>query len=72
MYLQQAVTLNPYDVKSHSMLARALAVQGRYDNAIVGLTRAIAFIQQAGDEAAAAELQKYLESLESAKSKQPQ
>jgi len=72
MYLQQAVTLDPYDVKSHSMLARALAVQGRHDSAIAGLTRAIAFMRQAGDEAAAAELQKYLESLESEKSRQPQ
>ena len=72
IYFQQAVKLNPYDVKSHSMLARALAAQGRYDNAIAGLTRAIAFMRQAGDEAAAAELQKYLESLKSGKSKQSQ
>jgi tetratricopeptide (TPR) repeat protein/MFS family permease len=71
MYLQQAVTLNPYDVKSHLMLARALAAQGYYDNAIADLNRAIAFMRQAGDEAGVAELQKYLETLQSAKSKQP-
>jgi tetratricopeptide (TPR) repeat protein len=72
MYFQQAVTLNPYDIKNHSMLAQALAAQGHYDDAITGLTRAIVFMRQTGDQAAAAELQKYLESLESIKPKQQQ
>ncbi len=72
MYLQQAVTLNPYDVKNHSMLAQVLAAQGYYDNAIAELNRAIAFMRQAGDEAAAAQLQKQLESIESRKARQQQ
>jgi tetratricopeptide (TPR) repeat protein len=62
-YFQQAVDLDPYDAKNHSMLAQALVIQKRRDEAIAGLKKAIAFLSRAGNQAAAAELQKYLESI---------
>jgi tetratricopeptide (TPR) repeat protein len=69
-YFQQAVNLNPHDVNNHSMLAQALMVQERYDEAISELKKAIAFMLHTGNKEAAAGLQKLLESIESKKSEQ--
>jgi hypothetical protein len=41
-----------------------LAVQNRADDAAAGLKKAIAFMSRIGNDEAAAELQKYLESIE--------
>jgi tetratricopeptide (TPR) repeat protein len=69
-YFQQAVNLDPYDAKNHSMLAQALVIQKRRDEAVAGLKKAIAFMSRAGNDGAAAELQKYLQSIESRRSDQ--
>ncbi|MHC4425655.1 MAG: fused MFS/spermidine synthase [Planctomycetota bacterium] len=69
-YFQQAVNLNPYDINNHSMLAQALVVQERYDEAISGLKKAVAFMSGMGNKEAAAKLQKLLGSVESKKSEQ--
>ncbi len=68
-YFQQAVNLNPYDVQNHSTLAQALMIQKRYDEAIAGLKKAIAFMLHIGNNEAAGQLQKYLELAQSKKSK---
>jgi len=64
---RQAVTLDPYDARNHSMLAQALVAQGRDDEAIEGLRNAVAFMLRTGNEQLAAELQRYLESIQSGK-----
>ncbi len=71
-YFARAVNLEPYDIKNHYMLAQALVVQGRHDEAIEGLKNAVVFMQRTGNRQLAAELQKYLESIQSAKAAQPQ
>ncbi len=63
LFFQQAVNLNPYDAKNHALLAQVLTVQKRYEEAAAGLKNAIAFMSRAGNDAAAAELQKYLDSI---------
>ncbi|MHC4752818.1 MAG: fused MFS/spermidine synthase [Planctomycetota bacterium] len=55
-YFQQAVNLNPYDITNHSTLAQVLAIQQRYDEAIAGLNKAIAFMSHLGNKEAEAEL----------------
>ncbi|MFH1717261.1 MAG: fused MFS/spermidine synthase [Planctomycetota bacterium] len=67
-YFRQAVTLDPYDARNHSILAQALVAQGRDGEAIEGLKNAVAFMLRTGNEQLAAELQKYLESIQSGKS----
>ena len=52
------------------MLVQALAIQGRYDEAIAGLQKAIAFMSQTGNEEVAGELKKLLEFVERRKSNQ--
>lgn len=69
-YFQQAVNLDPHSVNNHSMLAQALAIQERYDEAIAGLKKAIAFMLRTSNKEAAAELQKLIEFVELKKSKQ--
>jgi tetratricopeptide (TPR) repeat protein len=69
-YFQQAVNLNPYDIKNHSMLAQTLEIQERYDEAIAGLKEAVSFMLYIGDKETAAKLQKHLELVEFRKSKQ--
>ncbi len=67
---QQAVNLNPYDIKNHSMLAQALVIQERYDEAIAGLKEAVSFMLHIGDKETAVKLQQHLELVEFKKSKQ--
>ena len=50
------------------MLAQAMAIQGRYDEAIAELQKAIAFMSQTGNKEAAGELKKLLEFVEFRKS----
>jgi len=69
-YFQQAVNLEPYDVKNHSLLAQVLTIQGRYDEAVAGLKKAVTFMRYIGNEEAAVELQKYIDFVESKKLKQ--
>jgi tetratricopeptide (TPR) repeat protein len=69
-YLRQAVNLNPLDVGNHSMLAQALSIQGRYDEAITGLQKGIEFMSQAGNEEGAGQLKKLLELIKMKKTNQ--
>jgi tetratricopeptide (TPR) repeat protein len=69
-YFQQAVNLDPLDTGNHSMLVQALAIQGRYDEAIAELQKAIGFMSQAGNEEAVGQLKKLLELVELKKSNQ--
>jgi tetratricopeptide (TPR) repeat protein len=69
-YFRQAVNLDPLDIGNHSMLAQALAIQGRYDEAIAELQKAIGFMSQTGNEKAAGQLKKLLELIELKKSNQ--
>jgi len=62
-FFQQAVNLDPYDARNHALLAQVLTVQKRYDEAVAALKNAIAFMSRTGNGAAAAELQKYLDSI---------
>ncbi|UCC98855.1 MAG: fused MFS/spermidine synthase [Phycisphaerales bacterium] len=67
-YFQRAVNLNPYDTKNHSLLAQVLAVQNRFDEAAASLSKAIAFMSRIGNDEAAAQLQRYLQSIEAGRS----
>ena len=69
-YFRQAVNLDPLDVGNHSMLAQALSIQGRYDEAIAELQKAIGFMLKIGNEEAAGQLKKLLEIVEKRKSNQ--
>jgi tetratricopeptide (TPR) repeat protein len=69
-YCQKAVDLNPYDVSNHYALSKVLESQGRYDEAISALRRAIGFMTRLGREEDAAKLKRYLEFAEFRKSKQ--
>lgn len=60
-YFQQAVNMNPYDMKNHLTLAQALMVQERYDEAIEALKKAVRFMLNIGDKTAADKLQSFLE-----------
>jgi tetratricopeptide (TPR) repeat protein len=68
-YFRRAVKLNPYDVKNRSMLAQALVVQQRYDEAIEELNKARAFMLQNGNTAAALEFQRDIKRIEAEKIK---
>jgi tetratricopeptide (TPR) repeat protein len=63
-YFRQAVNLDPFGIGNHSMLAQALAIQGRYDEAIAELQKAIGFMSQTGNDEAAGQLKKLLEIVE--------
>ncbi|MHC4539317.1 MAG: fused MFS/spermidine synthase, partial [Planctomycetota bacterium] len=67
-WFQRAVNLNPYDAKNHALLAQVLVVQNRVDEATAGLKKAVAFMTRIGNDEAAAELQRYLESIETSRS----
>ena len=69
-YFRQAVNLDPLDIGNHSALAQALAIEGRYDEAIAELQKAIGFMSQTGNKEAAGELKKLLEFVEFRKSNQ--
>jgi len=69
-YFQQAVNLDPLNIENHSMLAQALTIQERYDEAIAGLQKAIAFMSQTGNKEATGQLKKLLEFVELKKSNQ--
>jgi len=69
-YFQQAVNLAPYVIENHSLLAQALTIQERYDEAITELKKAISFMLHIDNKDAAAELQKLLEYIELKKLKQ--
>lgn len=57
----KACEADPYDIQNHTLLAQALAIQGRIDEAVDGLQKAAAFMTSAGRKDAAAQLQKYIE-----------
>jgi len=69
-YFRQAVNLDPLDIGNHSMLVQAMAIEGRYDEAIAELQKAIAFMSQTGNKEAAGELKKLLEFVKLRKSNQ--
>ncbi len=71
-YFQKAVNINPLDVKNRLLLAKALELQGKFDEAIAGLKKAIAFYSKHNRTQEAAKIKKRLEFLESKKSKQQQ
>jgi predicted membrane-bound spermidine synthase/Tfp pilus assembly protein PilF len=66
-YLQQAVDMDPLELKNHSALAKALLAQQRYDEAIEVLKKAIASFSNARNEPAVIELQRYLWFIEDSK-----
>jgi len=69
-FFRQAVNLDPLNTGNHSMLAQALSIQGRYDEAIVELQKAIGFMSKVGNEEAVEQLKKLLELIELKKAKQ--
>jgi tetratricopeptide (TPR) repeat protein len=69
-YFRQAVHLEPLDIGNHSMLAQTLSIQGRYDEAIAELQKAIGFMSKTGNEEAVGQLEKLLELIELKKSSQ--
>lgn len=71
-YFLKAVNLDPYDVNNHLMLAESLELQGKFDQAIAGLNKAIAFYSEYNRTQEMARMKKYLELLEFKKSKQQQ
>jgi tetratricopeptide (TPR) repeat protein len=68
----KAIELNPADLGNHIKLAQSLELQGRYDEAITALKKAIAVTTRYGQKEVAAQLQRYLELVEFRKSKRPQ
>jgi len=66
----KAIMLNPTILDNHIKLAQSLEFQERYDDAIVALKKAAAFMLKREDKAAVAKLQKYLKRLELEKTKQ--
>jgi len=69
---QQAINLDPYNISNHSMLAQALVMQGRHDEAIETLKKSIGFMSHIGEKDAAGQLQNQLEFVEFKKSKAQQ
>lgn len=69
---QQAINLDPYSISNHSMLAQALVMQGRHDEAIETLKKSIGFMSHIGEKDAAGQLQNQLEFVEFKKSKAQQ
>jgi tetratricopeptide (TPR) repeat protein len=63
-YFQQAVNMNPFDIKKHSTLAQAFVIQERYDEAIDRLQKAIHFMLENNRKDEAGQLQVYLEDVE--------
>lgn len=63
-FFRRAVQLDPYDINNHSMLAQALVVQKRYDEAIEELKKAKQFVSQIGNEAAALKFQRDIEQIQ--------
>jgi len=68
-YLQQTVDMDPFDVKNHLMLAQALLIQERYDEATERLGEAVRFMLEHGRKDDATELQSFLEMVKLRKSK---
>lgn len=66
---RKAVTLNPAIVGNHIKLVQSLEIQGKYDEAIIAMKKAINFVSQHGLQDSAAKLQKYLDFIEFKKSK---
>jgi tetratricopeptide (TPR) repeat protein/MFS family permease len=67
-YFLQAVNMAPYDVENHSLLVKALVVQGRYDEAIEQLYKGVRLMRDNGQEDDAVTLERLLKSVESRKS----
>ena len=63
-FFRKAVQLDPYDINNHSMLAKVLVVQKRYDEAIEELEKAKQFASQIGNEAAALKFQRDIEQIQ--------
>jgi spermidine synthase/Tfp pilus assembly protein PilF len=61
---QKAVSMDPFDRKNRLMLAQALVIQGRYDEAVEQLRGGIRFMSEQGRQADADELNKYLQFIE--------
>lgn len=68
-YLQRAVNLEPSNAENQFMLAKMLAKQNRYDEAIATLNKAKEVISKEDDEEAFSELQEFLAEVESLKAK---
>jgi spermidine synthase/Flp pilus assembly protein TadD len=68
-YFQQAVNMDPFDVKNHSLLVKALAIQKRYDEATKQLHKGIRLMRDNGQKDDAVTLERLLELVESQKLK---
>lgn len=67
-YLQQAVNMDPFDMKNHLTFARALLIQERYDEAIEQLGEGIRFMLEHSRKDDAAVLRRLLRLVELRKS----
>jgi tetratricopeptide (TPR) repeat protein len=67
-YLKQAVDMDSFRVQNHLMLAQAFVIQERYDEAIKQLRSSIAFMLENGQNNDAAQLQSFLDSIQSEES----
>jgi tetratricopeptide (TPR) repeat protein/MFS family permease len=67
----RALALEPSNPGHHEKLARALAYQKRYDEAIVVVNKHIRLLQEQGAKEAAGQLRQYVEFLEYQRAKQP-
>ncbi len=63
-YFEQAVDMNPYDMRNYTALAQALVAQNRYDQAVAVLKKAAGFMLYTGNKESADHLQKILEWVE--------
>lgn len=68
-YFRQAVDMEPLNVQNYFSLARALAIQKHYDEAINQVHKGIGVMLDKGQDADAAKLQRLLESVDLEKSK---
>ncbi len=59
-YLQQAVDKNPLEIRNHLMLADALSIWQRYDEAVKVLKKAITSFSKARNESAVIKLRRHL------------
>jgi tetratricopeptide (TPR) repeat protein len=63
-YLQQAVDMEPFELKSHITLANVLLAQQKYDEAIAVLKKAIDIFSRIGNRTVVSELQEHIRSIE--------
>ncbi|MHC4593815.1 MAG: fused MFS/spermidine synthase [Planctomycetota bacterium] len=68
-YFQQAVNMDPFEVKNHSLLVKALLIQKRYDEATKQSHKGIRLMRDNGQKDDAVTLERLLESVKSQKLK---